>query len=75
MAYSIGVCSCTIAGILVNRLITSNMAYPSAPPSDLDTNFIQRILIVAIIPATLSAILAGSEIRHPSMDCERLGLG
>ena len=32
---------------------------PSGPPSDLDTSFTQGILIVAIIPTTLSATVAG----------------
>ena len=32
---------------------------PSAPPSDVDTNFTQGILILTIIPTTLSATVAG----------------
>ena len=32
---------------------------PSAPPSDLDTNFTQGILIIAITTTALSATVAG----------------
>lgn len=59
MANSSVVCSFTIAGLLVTPLITSNMDDPSAPPSDVDTNFTQGILILTIIPTTLSATVAG----------------
>ena len=52
-------CSFTIAGLLVNPLIASNMDDPSAPPSDVDTNFTRGILILTIIPTTLSATVAG----------------
>ena len=32
---------------------------PSAPPSDVDSNFTQGILILTIIPTTLAIIVAG----------------
>ena len=59
MADSLVVCPFTIAGLLVNSLITNKMDDPSAPPSRLDTNFTQGILIIAIITTVLSATVAG----------------
>ena len=59
VAASLVVCSFTIAGLLVNPLITNKMDDPSAPPSRLDINFTQGILIIAIITTVLSATVAG----------------
>lgn len=54
------VCSFTTAGLLISLLlITSNMDDPSAPPSDVNANFTQGILILTIVPTTLSATVAG----------------
>ena len=59
MADSLVVCPFTIAGLLVNLLITNKMDDLSVPPSRLDTNFDKGILIIAIIIIVLSATVVG----------------
>ena len=48
-----------ITSILATPLTTSSMDDPSAPPSDVDTDFTKGILILTIVPTTVSATVAG----------------